>query len=333
MHRSSPPPATPPWTTRSSSHATSASPPSSARPSRRDLADADIGLIGVPFDGGVTNRPGARHGPREVRNQSSLLRPVNTATGSHPLRRPPHARPRRLLDRAALRPGRRTGRDRSLLPPGRRGRRDSRDLRRRPLHRLPDPARGGGGWPDRHGPHRRPRRHRRRLHGQPLPARHPVPPRRRGRAARPRALHPDRPARHQHRARQPVAVLGVQRDARHADGRAARPRLALGGRGGPARRRRPALLPFLRHRQPGPGLGARHRHARGRRPHDDRGPAHRPRPDGPGHRRRRHGGGLTAVRRRRDHRLPRRLDAVRDPVRRGRGADGAARDSAHGAAR
>ena len=39
-----------------------------------DLSDVDIGLVGVPFDGGVTNRPGARHGPREVRNQSSLIR-------------------------------------------------------------------------------------------------------------------------------------------------------------------------------------------------------------------------------------------------------------------
>ncbi|MEO1650446.1 MAG: arginase family protein, partial [Pseudomonadota bacterium] len=34
------------------------------------LSDVDIALVGVPFDGGVTNRPGARHGPREVRNQS-----------------------------------------------------------------------------------------------------------------------------------------------------------------------------------------------------------------------------------------------------------------------
>ena len=33
-----------------------------------DLAGVEIGLVGVPFDGGVTNRPGARHGPREVRN-------------------------------------------------------------------------------------------------------------------------------------------------------------------------------------------------------------------------------------------------------------------------
>ena len=53
-------------------------------PYSTDLAACDIGLIGVPFDGGVTNRAGARHGPREVRNQSSLLRPVNTATGREP---------------------------------------------------------------------------------------------------------------------------------------------------------------------------------------------------------------------------------------------------------
>ena len=44
----------------------------------------DIGVIGVPYDGGVTNRPGTRHGPREVRNQSSLIRRVNQATGASP---------------------------------------------------------------------------------------------------------------------------------------------------------------------------------------------------------------------------------------------------------
>ena len=41
------------------------------------LDEVDIGLIGVPFDGGVTNRTGARHGPREIRNQSSLMRRIN----------------------------------------------------------------------------------------------------------------------------------------------------------------------------------------------------------------------------------------------------------------
>jgi len=44
------------------------------------LADptlVDVALVGVPFDGGTTNRPGARHGPREIRNQSSLMRRIN----------------------------------------------------------------------------------------------------------------------------------------------------------------------------------------------------------------------------------------------------------------
>ena len=53
-------------------------------PATQDLAEADIGIIGVPFDGGVTNRPGARLGPRAVREQSTLLRRVNAATGVAP---------------------------------------------------------------------------------------------------------------------------------------------------------------------------------------------------------------------------------------------------------
>ncbi len=53
-------------------------------PWKEDLKDVDIGIIGVPFDGGVTNRPGSRHGPREVRNQSTLVRMKNQATGISP---------------------------------------------------------------------------------------------------------------------------------------------------------------------------------------------------------------------------------------------------------
>jgi guanidinopropionase len=53
-------------------------------PYAEDWSGVEIGLIGVPFDGGVTNRPGARHGPREVRNQSSLMRRMNQATGIAP---------------------------------------------------------------------------------------------------------------------------------------------------------------------------------------------------------------------------------------------------------
>jgi len=44
----------------------------------------EIGVCGVPYDGGVTNRPGPRHAPREVRNLSSLMRRVNQASGVNP---------------------------------------------------------------------------------------------------------------------------------------------------------------------------------------------------------------------------------------------------------
>lgn len=40
-------------------------------------ADLQLALVGVPWDGGTTNRAGARHGPREVRNMSSLMRKVH----------------------------------------------------------------------------------------------------------------------------------------------------------------------------------------------------------------------------------------------------------------
>lgn len=39
-----------------------------------DANDIDIGLIGIPWDSGTTNRPGARHGPRQVRDMSALMR-------------------------------------------------------------------------------------------------------------------------------------------------------------------------------------------------------------------------------------------------------------------
>lgn len=53
-------------------------------PYTQDLNAVDIGIIGVPFDGGVTNRTGARHGPRSLRDQSSLLRRINGETGVDP---------------------------------------------------------------------------------------------------------------------------------------------------------------------------------------------------------------------------------------------------------
>ena len=40
----------------------------------KDLNKLDYCICGIPWDGGTTNRPGARHGPREIRNASSMIR-------------------------------------------------------------------------------------------------------------------------------------------------------------------------------------------------------------------------------------------------------------------
>ena len=53
-------------------------------PLAASLDGIDIGLIGVPTDLGVTNRPGARHGPREIRNSSSLMRAFNLGMRLNP---------------------------------------------------------------------------------------------------------------------------------------------------------------------------------------------------------------------------------------------------------
>jgi guanidinopropionase len=42
--------------------------------------EIDIAILGIPFDGATTNRPGARLGPRQVREASSLMRLVNYGT-------------------------------------------------------------------------------------------------------------------------------------------------------------------------------------------------------------------------------------------------------------
>ena len=47
-------------------------------------AGLDVALLGLPYDGGVSYRPGARFGPRAVREQSSLIRPWNPVLKVHP---------------------------------------------------------------------------------------------------------------------------------------------------------------------------------------------------------------------------------------------------------
>lgn len=46
-------------------------------PHVEDPAGVDIGMIGVPWDGGTTNRAGARHGPRQIRDLSTMVRNVH----------------------------------------------------------------------------------------------------------------------------------------------------------------------------------------------------------------------------------------------------------------
>jgi agmatinase len=48
------------------------------------VTSADVAIVGVPFDSGVSYRPGARFGPGHVRAASKLLRPYNPALGVSP---------------------------------------------------------------------------------------------------------------------------------------------------------------------------------------------------------------------------------------------------------
>lgn len=48
------------------------------------LAQVQVGLIGAPWDGGTTNRPGPRHGPRQLRDASTMMRAQNGVTGVRP---------------------------------------------------------------------------------------------------------------------------------------------------------------------------------------------------------------------------------------------------------
>src|SRR5262245_660072 len=49
-----------------------------------EVTRADAAVVGVPFDSGVTYRPGARFGPSHIRESSRLLRPYNPALDVSP---------------------------------------------------------------------------------------------------------------------------------------------------------------------------------------------------------------------------------------------------------
>lgn len=53
-------------------------------PRIEDVSEFDIAVVGVPFDTGVTYRPGARFGPSHIRQASRLLRPYNPSLDVSP---------------------------------------------------------------------------------------------------------------------------------------------------------------------------------------------------------------------------------------------------------
>jgi len=53
-------------------------------PRLEDVAQAEIAVVGIPFDTGVSFRPGARFGPNHVREISRLIRPYNPAQDASP---------------------------------------------------------------------------------------------------------------------------------------------------------------------------------------------------------------------------------------------------------
>ena len=53
-------------------------------PTRTTAEGCDAVFVGVPMDIGASNRPGTRLGPRQIRDESRMLRPFNMATGAAP---------------------------------------------------------------------------------------------------------------------------------------------------------------------------------------------------------------------------------------------------------
>lgn len=56
-------------------------------PSQQTAAGLDACFVGIPMDIGTSNRPGTRLGPRQIRDESRMLRPYNMATRAAPFDR------------------------------------------------------------------------------------------------------------------------------------------------------------------------------------------------------------------------------------------------------
>jgi guanidinobutyrase len=56
-------------------------------PAQETAENLDACFVGIPMDIGTSNRPGTRLGPRQIRDESRMLRPYNMATGAAPFER------------------------------------------------------------------------------------------------------------------------------------------------------------------------------------------------------------------------------------------------------
>ena len=56
-------------------------------PYQKDPRGLDVAILGIPFDGGVSFRPGARFGPKEIRSNSLLIRPYHPVLRTSPFSR------------------------------------------------------------------------------------------------------------------------------------------------------------------------------------------------------------------------------------------------------
>ena len=156
-------------------------------PAARFRAGLDVALVGVPMDLGVTNRAGARLGPRAVRAIERIgpyehvlrIAPIARARGRRHRRRavPQPLQPRRL-------PRRHRGvlRARSAPPAWCRCRSAATTRSAYPILKARRPRPAG-----RHGPHRRALRHGGRVRRRQVPSRRAVPPGGARRRARPGA--------------------------------------------------------------------------------------------------------------------------------------------------
>ena len=279
-----------------------------------ELAGVDVAIVGAPTDDLVSDRPGARFGPRAIRAASCPPGPASRG------RRSTASRELRVVDfgdapGAARRPGREPRGDRAHRRRGARRRRAPDRPRRRPRHRRARHPRL----------RRRPRRRVGLVHFDThtdtgaevfgVEVSHGTPMRRlveagHGRSAalrrrsacaatgRARRSSPGRPS-----AASPASSCTTSASSASRGGRARRRR---GGRG--------AGLPLGRHRRPRPGLRARHRHPRARRDDERRPAARLPPARQPARARRRRAGRGDPDRGRlgRHHRARRRARRARD---------------------